>query len=131
MAGFEKGTKRQCQECEVKFYDLNRDPIICPACGKEFVIETTAEPKEKEEPKVEEKIVAKPVVETNTGEADTISLDEADEEVQGSDEEIPDDIDDVEVDDDMNADQQDTFLEVDDEDSDKVDLGIATDLGDE
>jgi len=133
MAGFEKGTKRLCQECEVKFYDLNRDPIICPACGKEFIVETTAAPKEKEEPKAEEEVVTKTETtpETSASEADIISLDEADEEIQGSDEEIPDDIDDVEVDENMNADQQDTFLEVDDEDADKVDLGIATDLGDE
>jgi uncharacterized protein (TIGR02300 family) len=28
-----RGTKRICQSCEVRFYDLARDPIICPACG--------------------------------------------------------------------------------------------------
>lgn len=28
-----RGTKRTCQECEVRFYDLMRDPIVCPACG--------------------------------------------------------------------------------------------------
>ena len=28
----ERGTKRVCQSCGSKFYDLNRDPIICPAC---------------------------------------------------------------------------------------------------
>lgn len=29
----ERGTKRACQECEVRFYDLARDPMVCPACG--------------------------------------------------------------------------------------------------
>lgn len=28
----ERGTKRVCQSCGSKFYDLNRDPIICPMC---------------------------------------------------------------------------------------------------
>ena len=28
-----RGTKRMCQECEVRFYDLMREPIVCPACG--------------------------------------------------------------------------------------------------
>lgn len=30
-----RGTKRVCQACEVRFYDLARDPIVCPACGAE------------------------------------------------------------------------------------------------
>jgi uncharacterized protein (TIGR02300 family) len=30
-----RGTKRQCVECEVRFYDLKRAPIVCPACGVE------------------------------------------------------------------------------------------------
>lgn len=35
-----RGTKRTCQNpaCGVRFYDLNRDPIICPECHKEYVI---------------------------------------------------------------------------------------------
>jgi hypothetical protein len=28
-----RGTKRVCQACEVRFYDLLREPIVCPACG--------------------------------------------------------------------------------------------------
>jgi uncharacterized protein (TIGR02300 family) len=30
----ERGTKRTCQngECGSRFYDLNRDPIVCPIC---------------------------------------------------------------------------------------------------
>jgi uncharacterized protein (TIGR02300 family) len=31
----QRGTKRTCQnpECGSRFYDLNRDPIICPVCS--------------------------------------------------------------------------------------------------
>jgi len=30
----ERGTKRTCQnpECGSRFYDLNRDPVVCPIC---------------------------------------------------------------------------------------------------
>jgi uncharacterized protein (TIGR02300 family) len=28
-----RGTKRVCQACQVRFYDLWRDPIMCPSCG--------------------------------------------------------------------------------------------------
>ena len=37
MAKPELGTKRQCQSCGAKFYDLNKDPILCPKCGAAFV----------------------------------------------------------------------------------------------
>ena len=30
------GSKRQCQECGARFYDLNKDPIVCPKCQKVF-----------------------------------------------------------------------------------------------
>jgi uncharacterized protein (TIGR02300 family) len=30
------GTKRICQSCGTKFYDLLRDPIVCPKCQTEF-----------------------------------------------------------------------------------------------
>ena len=36
MANPEWGTKRICQSCSAKFYDLNRDPIVCPKCQTEF-----------------------------------------------------------------------------------------------
>ena len=36
MAKPELGLKRQCMSCGAKFYDLNRDPAICPKCGTAF-----------------------------------------------------------------------------------------------
>jgi uncharacterized protein (TIGR02300 family) len=29
----EWGTKRICLNCGARFYDMNRDPIVCPACS--------------------------------------------------------------------------------------------------
>jgi len=32
----EWGTKRICQSCSAPFYDLRRDPIVCPKCAAVF-----------------------------------------------------------------------------------------------
>src|ERR1700688_900819 len=39
------GSKRQCQECGARFYDLNKDPIVCPKCHKVFEPEAVKPPR--------------------------------------------------------------------------------------
>ncbi len=36
----DRGTKRTCQngDCGARFYDLMRNPIICPICGSKYAI---------------------------------------------------------------------------------------------
>ena len=36
MARKNLGRKRRCASCGLKFYDLTKTPVICPACGTEF-----------------------------------------------------------------------------------------------
>lgn len=36
MANPKWGTKRSCQSCGTKFYDLVKSPIVCPSCGATF-----------------------------------------------------------------------------------------------
>jgi uncharacterized protein (TIGR02300 family) len=36
VANPEWGTKRICQNCGTKFYDLQHEPIVCPKCQTEF-----------------------------------------------------------------------------------------------
>ena len=36
MAKAEWGKKRRCLNCSSKFYDLNKDPIVCPKCNTVF-----------------------------------------------------------------------------------------------
>ena len=36
MAKPEWGTKRTCQNCGARFYDLMHDPIVCPLCHATF-----------------------------------------------------------------------------------------------
>jgi uncharacterized protein (TIGR02300 family) len=32
-----RGTKRVCQACAARFYDLSREPIVCPSCGAHYL----------------------------------------------------------------------------------------------
>lgn len=45
MAKTELGQKRACGSCGAKFYDLNRDPILCPKCGTVFDAAAAAKPR--------------------------------------------------------------------------------------
>jgi uncharacterized protein (TIGR02300 family) len=40
-----RGTKRTCQnpDCESRFYDLNRAPIVCPICQATYAIASSPE----------------------------------------------------------------------------------------
>jgi len=37
----EWGTKRACQSCNARFYDMRRNPITCPKCGEAFEVQTS------------------------------------------------------------------------------------------
>lgn len=39
MAKPEWGLKRTCQSCGARFYDMLRQPPVCPVCNTEFVAE--------------------------------------------------------------------------------------------
>ncbi|RFD20773.1 TIGR02300 family protein [Komagataeibacter melaceti] len=39
MAQPNLGTKRVCVSCSARFYDLNRNPAVCPKCGTEQPVE--------------------------------------------------------------------------------------------
>ena len=36
MAHPNLGRKQSCTSCGIKFYDLKKKPVVCPACGTEF-----------------------------------------------------------------------------------------------
>jgi len=139
LAKPELGEKRICPSCGTKYYDLNRDPIICPKCAAPFEIIAAATAKAKPEKEADEKPSDEIADEDDTPVAEgpeIISLDDADEDdgdtVDGADDEIPDDIPDVEIDDDNDDDQADgPFLEDDDEDDDNLSDIIPTRGGDD
>ena len=120
MAKPELGTKRLCPSCSTKYYDLNKDPILCPKCGTPFTIaalamRAKAAPVADEE---EDEVEALPV--------DFVSLEEADAEESGE-ADVPG-IEDEEIED-IGGDEDDTFLATDEEDDDidGIDIDVAGD----
>jgi len=111
----ELGTKRDCPSCSAKFYDLNRNPVVCPKCKHEFVPDSGAKAKRAkpvEKPK-EKPAPARAAVVDDDGE--TVSLDALrDEELAA------DDIEDVEIEDIDDAAEDDAFLPTEDDDEDDV-----------
>ena len=109
MAKPELGAKRQCQSCGVKFFDLNKDPIVCPKCGAAFQgAVARAERATAKDEEADEETAAQAGVEL-------VSLDEVEAaEDKGADAAV----DDIEVEDDGSDD--DAFLEEEEEDDDDV-----------
>jgi uncharacterized protein (TIGR02300 family) len=104
----ELGAKRQCQACAAKFFDMNRDPIVCPKCGTVFQGATMrADSAMAKDEEAEDEPAAAAV--------EMVSLDE----VEAAEEKAADPVvDDIDVEDDEAA--EDTFLEEEEEDEDDV-----------
>lgn len=122
MSRPELGGKHQCQTCGTKFFDLNRDPILCPKCGAVFQAlplaraparATAAAPRDEADPEADQAGV------------ELVSLEDA--EAGDKPEAAPDD--DIEVDD-APADDA-AFLEEEEEGDDNVSDLIDGDLEDD
>ena len=87
MAKPELGTKRLCGNCGAKFYDLERDPIVCPKC--QTVFQPPAATRGRPEPiaaraaapaaEPEEEVAA-----PEAADAEFVSLEDADKETEGA-----------------------------------------------
>lgn len=109
----ERGTKRTCQSasCGSRFYDLNRDPIVCPVCGTVYEMMTTtavgavvaAAEKAPRRAAKKPEVAVVPVV----GDAPDVEADDALAEIETDDDAIDDDDDE-------------TFLEAEEEDGGDV-----------
>ena len=126
MAKPELGLKRQCMNCGAKFYDLSKNPAVCPKCGTVFQatavsgraaapVAARAAPPDDDETELE-----------TTG-PEIVSLDEV--EAGEAEKEVPLD-DDIEVADDEAA-TDDTFLEEEEEGDDDVADLIDGDIEDD
>ncbi len=81
MAKAELGTKRLCGNCGAKFYDLSKNPIVCPKCETVMALATVttrARPEAARAAPAEEEAVT-----PETADAEFVSLEEADAEAQG------------------------------------------------
>lgn len=126
MAKPELGTKRLCGGCGAKFYDLGRNPIVCPKCATVFVVAPPA--RSRAEPaaaRVVEPVMAVP----ETKEAEFVSLEEADTEAQGKKAPAAEG-EDVEVEEDASLDDAGFIVPEEEEEDDVTDI-IGSDIEDE
>ncbi len=122
----ELGIKRLCTECGAKFYDLLKNPIVCPKCGATYAV-VAPTPKSKPAPAQPAPVavaeVVAPVVEEA---AELVSLEDAEAEqastgAKGA--KLPEDEIEVEGEADDAADDDSTFLvEEEEEDTNVTDL---------
>jgi uncharacterized protein (TIGR02300 family) len=119
LAKPELGSKHQCQNCGAKFFDLNKDPIVCPKCGTVFQGAARARAAAKPEEEEETELAAPPGV-------DVVSLDEVEAGEEKAAEPV---VDDIEVEEGAEGDAaDDPFLEEEEEDDDDVSNLIDGDI---
>jgi len=128
----ELGTKRLCGSCGAKFYDLSKDPIVCPKCETVFhpvVYTTRSRPAEARAPVAP---LVPEAAEPEAADVELVSLEDADAESGGAKKAAGDvdvEEDEVEVADDGAED--DTFLETEDDEGDDVSDIVGGDREDE
>jgi uncharacterized protein (TIGR02300 family) len=83
------GTKRVCLSCGAKFYDLNRESIVCPSCGTPYDATASAKPRRSRAarlaPVVAEEVERVPPVEAESDEEEVTV--EVEDDAGASDEE--------------------------------------------
>lgn len=110
LAKPEWGTKRICHNCGARFYDLRREPAVCPSCN------TVAEPGRQARPKrggLKPELVAVPEI------ADKILIEDGEEDVLEADEIAEEDADVVE----LEAEDEDLIEDTSDLGEDDDDIG--------
>ena len=123
MVKAELGTKRTCPSCATRFYDLMKDPVVCPKCGTNFVPAAILPSKSDVPGAVPQPVKApKPVVEeTEPADVELVSLEEAEEPDTPDDETAG--IEDVDLGEDAEAaegEEDDTFLVAEEEENDNM-----------
>jgi uncharacterized protein (TIGR02300 family) len=120
----ELGTKRTCPSCAARFYDLLKNPIVCPKCNTNFVAAPILPSKGDypgtmaPAPKPREKEV---VEDADNSDVELISLEDIEED--GKDDDETAGIEDVDLGEDAepaDGEEDDTFLVVEEEDGGDV-----------
>ena len=101
------GKKRTCPKCDTRFYDLNKDPLICPNCEHTFSLESIMEVFKKSPKETSSK---KTSAQTSSTEIEDIETEDI----------ILDD--DLEEDNNSSIDLEDNLLEEEDEDASPIEV---------
>jgi uncharacterized protein (TIGR02300 family) len=122
LVNAELGTKRTCPNCAARFYDLLKNPMECPKCGTSFVAAPILPskgdyPSAAPPPKPREKVEVEP---RETADVELISLEDVEED--GKDDDETAGIEDVDLGEEETADaeEDDSFLVVEEEEGDNV-----------
>jgi uncharacterized protein (TIGR02300 family) len=118
----ELGTKRTCPSCAARFYDLMKNPIVCPKCGVSFIaaaiLPSKGEfPVAQAAPKPREAVAE----DAETADVELVSLEDAEAPDVADDETAG--IEDVDLGEDAEAaddDEDDAFLVEEEEEGDHV-----------
>lgn len=109
----ELGLKRLCPNCGAKYYDLNKDPVICPMCGALYATGAVAAARPETASDEEDDDL-----DTDDSGIEMVALEEADgEDAKDADEETLESDEAVEID--VSADD-DALIDDDDDDDDSV-----------
>jgi uncharacterized protein (TIGR02300 family) len=126
LAKPELGSKRQCMNCGAKFYDLNKDPAVCPKCGTPMqasaVTRVAAPVAARARPAPAEEAEVEPAGPEMVS-LEEVAADEAGKEAAGDE--------DIDLAEDVAAAPDDTFLEEEEEGADDVADLIDGDLEDD
>ena len=98
MAKPELGIKRTCMSCSAKFYDLNKEEILCPACGAEFDPESATKLKRGRNAPANDDKPAKEAKKEKPSEEES---DDLDVDLDDDDEDVLEDTSDLDDDDDV------------------------------
>ena len=128
-----RGLKRICTECNARFYDFNKSPIICPSCGAEYTgvvkvksrrSRTANDTKAAVSPEADDTTKDNQVeagADDNEDEDDeSISLDDLSAEENSDDDSDDEGLDDA----DLDLDDLDNIDDMDDDDDDLDDLAV-------
>ena len=118
----ELGTKRTCPSCAARFYDLLKNPIVCPKCNANFVAASVL-PSKGDMPAMAPAPKPREVVADDmevTDDVELVSLEDAEEPDVGDDETAG--IEDVDLGEDAGEDEveDDTFLVEEEEEGDNM-----------
>jgi uncharacterized protein (TIGR02300 family) len=119
----EWGTKRICLSCGARFYDFQKDPVTCPACGTAFDPAAQSKPRRARAP------VKIAPVQAEAAEVETEAVEEAEAEVEVSEEDeekaaVAEDSDEEETEDDSDSAIEDVSELGDDDMADVIDTEI-------
>ncbi len=92
-----RGTKRTCQSgaCGARFYDLGRDPIVCPICGSKYTIARGPVESDRDESQRRAARKPEPIPAIDAEVAPDLEVDDALVDVEGADEPVADTADDT------------------------------------